>query len=141
MQTNIIQNAPQQNAPIVVVAEASSGVSLPDGQYQGVIANLSSRTSTVVEDGVSKQVTYVDFHVAVNGQDATLKVGYPLRVTPRSDLGSLLTTWGIPTPAAGAKFNLSEAFLGKHCAFLTRNETNADGTFTRIVKGSLRPSA
>lgn len=146
MQTNITGsagNASNQNAPspLVLTAEESHGLSLPDGQYTGSIKSIEARSADVVDGGVTKQVVYADFHVAVDGQDGTLKVGYPARITPRSDLGALLTVFGIPMPKPGVQVDISAIFTGRKVAFLVRNEQNADGTFSRIVKGSLRPTA
>lgn len=149
MQTNIsgsAANASNQNTPskgLVLTAEESHGLSLPDGQYTGLIARIEAREVDIVEEGRTKKAVYADFYVAVDGQDAqqTLKVGYPARITPRSDLGALLTVFGIPMPKAGVQVDISAIFVNRKVAFLARNETNADGTFTRIVKGSLRPTA
>lgn len=146
MQTNIGGSSAQPsspsnpNAPLRITAEESHGLSLPDGQYTGSIVGIVAR-ETVLAD--QSKVVYADFAVAVDGQDPsqTLKVGYPARITPRSDLGALLTVFGIPMPKPGVQVDVKAIFVNRKVAFLARNETNADGTFTRIVKGSLRPTA
>lgn len=139
-QTNIdnSQNQTADASASLVITAAEGGVYLPDGNYKGQISKLEAREATMSDGEI---VTYVDFHVTEAESGDTLKVGFPLRLTPKSDLGGLFTAFGLKIPAPGTPVDLNAVFGGQSVAFMVNQETNSNGTFSRIVKGSLRPVA
>jgi len=129
--------APEAQTGPVILTAAEGGTYLPDGNYRGLITNITLRESKKEETG--EVFTYVDFTIIEKASGGDLRLGFPARLTPKSDLGQFFTAFGLNVPAPGTPTNLNELFGSKEVAFMARNETNAQGTFTRIVKGSVRP--
>jgi hypothetical protein len=124
-----------QNAPIIVEAQ-DSGAFLPEGQYRGTIVGMVPRPTQLAS---GENVTYVDLTVRENVSGSDLRVGYPLKLTPRSDFGALWQLFGNAMPKPGTQVDISAALIGQPVAFSVFHETNEDGTFSRIRKGTLRP--
>ena len=139
LEANLQASTPTTPRVGVKLTASSGGVYLPDGNYRGMVTDIVSRAEASKETG--EVYDYIDFAITEAVSKETITVGFPARLTPRSDLGALFTAFGLMTPTPGTEVDLDAIFLGREVVFMARNETNQHGTFTRVVKGSVRPAA
>jgi len=112
--------------------EVKAPANVLDGQHTGVITKVEYRT---------EPYKYTDVFVETNnteGNVVELKYGCPTSITAETKLGKLLKRFG-------AELNVKEVLYpakiltGKKVTFMTMNEVKEKGTFSRIVKDSLKP--
>jgi hypothetical protein len=99
-----------------------------DGVHTGEIIKISYRDDPY---------EYVDFFIKVDNKDITLKYGAPSNLTAQTKLGKLVLRF--VNLEVGQKIDLEKLLIGKKVSFQTISETNKDGTFARIVDGSIKP--
>jgi hypothetical protein len=102
--------------------------SLNDGVHFGEIVKISYRDDPF---------DYTDIYISVDGTDITLKYGAPSNLTSQTKLGKLVLRF--VNLEVGQKIDLEKLLVGKKISFQTISETNKDGTFARIVDGSIKP--
>lgn len=116
----------EQKTLVLVVEEV---IEIPDGMHEGLITTLVHRDDPF---------EYVDIHIKEKDSEATLKVGFPMKLTTGTGLGKFLTKMGVDL-AVGAKIDLSNELLGAEVIFMTQNEETDKGTFARVIKDTVKP--
>jgi len=108
----------------------SEPVKIPDGNYTGIITNISYRT---------EPYEYTDIFVKINNLDIEIKYGVPTKLSPQTRLGKLMLEFGEKCKL-GEKINLHEILVNKKVKFMTIVKSNKDGLeYAEIVEDSLKP--
>ena len=110
--------------------EVEQSVKLEDGKHDGVIVELEHR---------EKPFNYVDVVIEETKTKGKIRCGYPYKVLDDSALGRLLVRFGaILEVGKGAEL---EDFLKKgiKVEFMTLKKTTDTGTYSNIIRESLKP--
>lgn len=111
--------------------EFKADITLEDGKHEGVITEVQYRETPY---------RYTDVFIKDKKTGATIKVGFPTTVSPKSGLGKLLLKFN-PSLKPGVKVSPEYQLVGRECYFLTVTEQTDDGEYARIVKDSVKPKA
>lgn len=120
---------------------------VPDGKHEGVISNVSDRTTQKNED----EFTYINIEVTASvksedgDRDIKINASAPARLTktpdgePSSKLAKMLVGLGydLATLKSVSPDSLLKDLLGAKVSFLTMTKLNESGSFAEIVDGSL----
>ena len=112
-----------------LVLEVEEAVEIPDGMHEGLITTLVQRDDPF---------EYIDFHIKEKVTGATLKMGFPAKITKTTGLGKFLTKMGVLLTVGGT-VNLNNEILGAEVSFMTQNEESDKGTFARVIKDTVKP--
>lgn len=107
--------------------EIKESVSLEDGRHEGVVSKIEYRT---------EPYQYTDIYIKEKKHEFELKYGCPSVVSERSKLGKLLGQF--TELKKGEKIDPEKVLVDKEVTFMTMQERTNDGTFTRIVDGSVK---
>lgn len=128
---------PEDASKVTLSVEQSR--SIPAGEHEGRIAAVSLRDSG--------PWPYVDVDIDLHGDDGsiitTLTAGYPARITPRTNLGSLLSRFGVAVEKLAedeAEIDISEVLSGEPVIFETKDVHSENGTFAEIIPESVSPA-
>lgn len=115
-----------------LVIEVQAPKLIPEGQHTGTIKSI--------EVSERKQgVVYIDVFVTCDGSDAILRAGYPQSSSPKTLLGKLLTRFGA-NMKAGSKVSVNKILKpGSKVSYQTQDDETERGTFSRIIRDTLKP--
>lgn len=108
--------------------EVKESVCLEDGKYVGTVSKVEYR---------DEPYKYTDVYIKEAKTVMELKYGCPSVVSEKSKLGILIGRF--IKLEKGTKVDPEKVLIGKKVAFMTMQEQTKDGTFTRIVDGSVKP--
>ena len=108
--------------------EYKESVALEDGKHEGVVSRIEYRT---------EPYKYTDVYVKEKKSEFELKYGCPSAISDKSKLGKLLMLF--TQMEKDKSYDPEKILLEKQVTFITIQEENKDGTFTRIVEGSIKP--
>lgn len=106
---------------------------LDDGSHVGVITNIFLRDNPY---------QYVDFCIETKnkvGESMNLTCGFPAKITGNSLLGNLIRRFGGKI-VVGELFDVEKFFIGRRVAFLTMASSSDAGTFTTILRNTIKPA-
>lgn len=109
--------------------EVQKKIEIEDGKHTGEIVRLEYR---------EEKYRYTDVFIKLDGEAVELKYGCPTFVSENSKLGKLLVEFGAVL-REGETVNPDKVLLGRRCSFMTLNESSEQGTFARVVVGSVKP--
>ena len=101
---------------------------IEDGKHTGKIVEVSYRT---------EPFNYTD--LTIEFEHYKMKVGFPTSVTKESKLGKLLVMFGANL-VTGKHIDPEKILKNKMCTFLTMSKTTDRGTYSNIVRDSLKPN-
>lgn len=125
-QTPISDNDDKQ---AILVLEVEAVTTIPDGKHDGIITALQHR---------SEPFGYIDVFIKEKKSEATLKIGFPDKITEKTQLGKFLIKMGIAVEV-GKKIDLRRDLLSREVSFMTENEENEKGVFARVLHGTVKP--
>ena len=108
--------------------EMKKPIEVADGLHLGTISKVEYRT---------EPYSYTDVFIKLDGEEVELKYGSPSNVGTNTKLGKLLLAF--EPVEVGTKVDPEKILIGRRVSFQTLNETNAKGTFARIIEGSIKP--
>lgn len=105
---------------------------VPEGKHTGVIEKVEA-----VER--KEGMEYIDITLTCDGEEAKPRAGYPAGLSPTTLLGQLIQRFGAPTDI-GTEIDLEEYLVvGTRVQYLTIDKATERGTFSRVVRESLKP--
>ena len=108
--------------------EVKESKALEDGRHEGVITRVDYRT---------EPYKYTDVYIKESKTGYELKYGCPSDVSEKTKLGKLLFRFSPLT--LGEMVNPETILVGKAVVFMSIQEENKQGNFTRVVDGSVKP--
>jgi hypothetical protein len=108
-----------------------------EGPHNATITNVAFESR---QDPQTKETyQYCDLHVVLDDvPDITLKAGFPAKITEKTGLGGILSRFGAKL-VIGADLDPVALLKGRKITCITKDETNARGTFARIDNSSIMP--
>ena len=111
--------------------EIKPEVSVLDGKHEGEITRVEyAKRGTPAYD-------YTDIFIKLDDCEVELKYGCPSNVSPASKLGKVLAAFTKLVPKE--MVDPEKVLVGRRVSLMTLNEVKDEGTFARVVDGSLKP--
>lgn len=100
---------------------------IEDGKHKGHISNMIRDTRQGFD--------YIDIYIEFDGEDGSIKTGFPCNISEMSNFGKLIKSAGIEFEA-GDKISLADVkakLIGRNLEFKTFRETD----FARVVNKTI----
>lgn len=98
------------------------------GEHPFTIEKINERT---------KPYHYIDVYFRLTDVDILIKDGFPARITEVSKLGKLLISMKVEL-IVDEDIDLESTLIGKQGILMTKNEVTPNGTFARVVDGTVK---
>lgn len=100
---------------------------LDDGVHEGAIIEIQERT---------EPYEYVD--LIIESEGSRVKAGYPATINPVSNLGKLLTRFGVELKI-DEEIDVEKTLVGKKVKFQTMTEERDGMKFSKVISTSVKP--
>ena len=127
-----------ENRDTVIVSRKDT-IDIKDGLHKGRICKVEINAYSEYEY-IRVGILPTDVTVPKDMDIPILKVGFPLNLTCKSSLGRLITNSGydITEKDDYTLKDLNDILVGKEISFQTTTVTNENGTFSNVIKDTIK---